>query len=110
MKTKVSKTAPAFHYYGSTAFTWIVGASKQYVAYHLAREAGGLFTANKKKNGGLEAILMKVELPQAAHYTISDYSPRKIVIDGNTTKDDVPISEFERVLITDLKGNYKTRE
>lgn len=99
------------HWYGSTAFDWVVGDSKEAIIKRLARAAGArTIKHNVEKNGGLFAQVCKVGLPQAAHYTISEYLPRKITkedgVHDKRAGEPVPLTEVENIRITTASGKY----
>lgn len=109
------KTEQGFHYYGSTCYGWVVGQTKEYVLRGLANDVGStIIKRAKERNGhGIEAIVCKVPLPQAAHYRISDYLPSTITKeDGiNETRkgERIELEEIEHLYICNLKGKAVTR-
>ena len=97
------------HYYGSTGYGWQCGQSREEVLGKLARAAGtSILERARKHSGGLYAQVCRVELPQAAHYDISNYMPSVITKEDGVNEarkgERVPTSEFEQVLITNMKG------
>lgn len=81
------------HYFGSTAFDWAVGATREAVIAKLARAAGSdAIKRNVKASGGLYVWTCVVHLPQSAHYDIESYAPV------------APRSESQAALITTIKG------
>lgn len=68
-----------FHWFGASAFEWVVADSKEAVIKKLARSHNAdTIKMNVKSHGGLFAQVCRVELPMAAHYTINQYLPAKI--------------------------------
>ena len=64
------------HFFGSTAFNWAVGSTREEVLGKLARAAGSdIIKANVKRNGGLYAWTCMVPLPESADYAIHNYAP-----------------------------------
>lgn len=105
----MSKNAQAFHYYGSTVYGWATAGTKEQVLKALAQDCGSsILSRAKKRAGGIEATVCRVELPAAAHYTIAGYLPGVITKeDGvNETRkgEAVPISELEPVRIVTMQG------
>lgn len=100
-----------FHYYGTTAFDWAVGKSEDEVIKKLARWAGAkTIKLNKSKNGGLFAQVCKVELPQAAHYSINQYLPEFIQKEDGVNElrkgERVPIADLKNIRITTVTGKF----
>lgn len=74
-----------FHYYGSTAFTWAVGQTREEVLRALAKDAGkDLIQNNVRKNGGLYVWTCRVDLPQDSVYSIRNFHPVEVPIDPST--------------------------
>lgn len=115
MKTnrKTKHEECAFHYYGSTAYDWITGPSREYVAKRLAACAGSMLTTAVKRGSGIEAVICKVLLPQEATYTIRNYVPFEITerkAEGEKlerTGRKVPLREYERVLLVGKQGQTR---
>jgi hypothetical protein len=101
MATKKVGKAEPFHFYGSTAYDWVTGPSREFVLKKLASYLTGML---KKGTSGVECVVCRVELPQAAHYTIRNYVPNAITIDGKPTEKRVPLRQYERLVIMDSKG------
>ena len=96
MNKQTNTPEPATHIFGSTAFNWAVGATREEVLKRLAAAAGaGIIKANKAKYGGLYAWTCVVDAPQSAHYDIKAYRPV-----GVPTRDAV---EFN---LTNAKGAH----
>lgn len=112
MATKKAKPAAIvaldFHYYGSTAYDWVVGLSREYVVKRLASYYTSMYAAAKKRGSGIECVVCKVLLPQSAYYTIRNFVPNAIITgEGEnkvTTDKRVPLREYERLLLLDAKG------
>lgn len=69
------------HYYGSTAFNWAVGQTRDEVLTKLAKQAGtDTIKRNVKHNGGLYAWVCLVHAPQSAAYEIEYYQPKGVEI------------------------------
>lgn len=99
------------HYYGTTSMDWVVGPTEEYVLKKLARFSGARLIKDAVKcNKGLLVQVCKVNLPQAAHYSISDYLPNKITKeDGvNETRkgERVPIEGLKAVRLVNSLGKH----
>lgn len=69
-------TVQQFHFFGSTAFNWAIGSTRQEVLTKLASMAGAdIVKRNVKNAGGLYAWTCKVEAPRSTTYEISFYQP-----------------------------------
>lgn len=104
-----------FHYYGATAYGWATGNSRDKVVGMLARSAGAaIIKRQKASNGGLAGVVCRVELPEAAHYSINEYMPELIQKeDGvNDTRkgQPVPLTEVEKIRITTVSGKTIPRD
>lgn len=92
--------AQGHHFYGTSAYNWATGSSRQEVIDKLAREAGtDAIKRNVKATGGLYCWTCRVELPQSAHYQISFFQPQG-----------VPVSDFLEVNIVSVGGGVKLIE
>lgn len=103
------------HYYVASAYGWAVGATREQALKRLADDIGPVTIKRQKvTNGGVAGTVCKVDLPEAAHYTIYDYLPRIIQKeDGvNETRkgESVPLSEIEYVRIINAKGGTVPRQ
>jgi hypothetical protein len=99
--------ANEFHWYGSTVEYWHTAATREEVIKRLAKiTSKSMFKAFEKP--GIAMNLCRVELPQAAHYSISNYMPNKIVKEdgvNETRKGElVPLTETEYLRLLDAKG------
>lgn len=72
------------HYFGSTAFNWAVGATRQEVIDKLAKWAGNntgaLAAPAVKKSGGLYCWTCKVNAPIDTQYAIEYFAPKGVDI------------------------------
>lgn len=103
------------HYYATCAYGWAVADTRDKAVKKLADEVGSATIKRlKTSNGGMAAIVCRVDLPEAAHYTISAHMPSIIQKeDGvNETRkgEAVPVSEVEGIRITSVKGATVPRE
>lgn len=68
-----------FHYFGSTAFNWAIGSTRQEVIDKLAKSAGeesnALKAANVKVTGGLYCWTCKVHATKDVDYGIEYFQP-----------------------------------
>lgn len=101
------------HYYATTAYGWCTANTKDAAIRAVARDLGsGVITrARKSSQGGFFAHVVRVDLPEAAHYTINDYLPHTITREDGVSEarkgERVPLGEVERVLITTAAGEYR---
>lgn len=99
------------HWYGTTAFDWVCADTKEAVIKRLARMSGAkTIQLNVKRNGGLFAQVCRVELPQAAHYSINEYLPHRITKEDGVHEqrkgEVVPLTEVQSIRITTASGKY----
>jgi hypothetical protein len=101
------------HYYASTAYGWGVADTREGAIKEAARYIG-VSTLNRHKPDGVMTVVCRVELPKAAHYTISEYMPNKITKEDGVNEirkgETVPISEVENVRILSTTGKHKPVE
>lgn len=102
------------HYYATTVYGWAVGNTREQALQRMAYDIGSDLIKRHKSSGGVAATVCRVELPQAAHYSINEYLPSKIQKeDGvNETRkgEKVPLSEIEYVRIVNIKGGTVPRK
>lgn len=69
-----------YHFFGSTAFNWATGETRQQVINKLARMAGrSIIEANVKASSGLYCWTCRVEQPlSGASYDIANYAPQNV--------------------------------
>ena len=95
------------HYYAATAYGWGVGDTREQAIKEAAKHIG-VSTLKRHKPAGVMTVVCRVELPQAAHYTISEYMPNKITKEDGTNEtrkgEPVPISEVENLRIISTTG------
>ena len=100
------------HFYAATAYGWCTASTKQAAIVGVARDAGArlLASARKSKHRGLIAIVVKVNLPEQAHYEISDHLPSIITredgVNAARKGERVPMDKPETIVITSLTGNH----
>lgn len=108
-----SKTAPKpvqqYHYFGSTAYDWRFGDTQHEVLKALAYWGDGIKAAKKGGKPGMEALIVRVELPQAANYTIHNFMPHKIIRAGEVTDERVPMGPVEGVYLVNTRGETAPR-
>lgn len=97
------------HYYAATAFGWATGDTREQALRRIAGDIGGATIKRQKASvGGVAGTVCRVELPEAAHYTISDYLPRVIQKEDGINEarkgETVPLSEIEHVRIINAIG------
>ena len=97
------------HYFAASVTDWVTAPTREGALVKLAKALGsGYMTRARKQTGGIPAVIFRVELPECAHYSISEYRPYKITReDGKDNKragEFVPLSESESVFITNMKG------
>ena len=65
------------HYFATTAFYWVVGATRQEAIENMARRFSPEELKHQKKaSGGIYTWTCRVALPQNAHYAIENYMPK----------------------------------
>ena len=106
--------AQAFHYYATCFAAWAVADTKEQALKRLAADVGsGIIKRALKSGDGLPATVCRVELPQAAHYSINEYMPSKITKEDGVNEarkgEPVPLSEIEPVYITTVQGRTVPR-
>jgi hypothetical protein len=109
---KNTKTAPVqgFHYYASSIWGWVVADSREEVIKRLAVTMGSSLIKRAKAAGyaGPAFGVCRVELPQTAHYTISNYMPALITKEDGINEQRrgavVPTSEVEYLRMTTVSG------
>lgn len=99
----------SFHYYGATGYGWAVADTREKVLKALANDVGSTtLKRHVKENGGLSAVVCRVPLPQAAHYTIESYLPHTITKEDGVNEarkgERIEVTEAENVRIVDMKG------
>lgn len=102
---KTKDNSASFHYYATTAFGWSVAATREEAIAGCARYAGNDLIKRNALIGGLYCWSCRVGLPQSAHYTISEYMPRRVTVDGKVTEEVVPLSRIVTVRIQNMKGH-----
>lgn len=95
------------HYYASTIHGWAVADTKE-DAIKRAANFVGHSTLKRSLPKGLAMVVCCVGLPQAAHYTISDYVPHLIKKEDGVNEarkgELVPVTELEHVRLLNMKG------
>lgn len=98
------------HYYASCLYGWATAPTKDAAIKGLARSVGS--GVIKSSNGGVRAIVVRVDLPEKAHYTINDYVPHTIIkedgVNENRRGERVPMGESDTIVITTVTGKYKS--
>lgn len=93
----MEKTTPKpFHFFGSTAYNWAIGDTRQEVIESLARMAGtDIIKRNDKhsEGNGLYCWLCRVDVPRDEEYEIAWFQPQG-----------VPVSHVIEVGIKSAKG------
>lgn len=96
------------HYYASTAYGWATAGTRDEAIKKVIRDIGVSTLKRHKPNGGVKAVVCRVDLPEAAHYTISDHLPNKITKEDGVNElrkgEAAPITEIEYVRITSMTG------
>lgn len=97
------------HYFAASALDWVTAPTRQEALVKLAKVQGsGYMMRARKQTGGIPAVIFRVDLPECAHYTISEYKPYKITredgVNNTRAGELVPVSEAEPVYITNMKG------
>lgn len=102
------------HYYASCVYGWVTAPTKEAAIKGLARYVGTsvIKQARKSSNGGMFAVIVRVDLPEKAHYTINEYMPHTITkedgVNAARKGERVPMGEPETVVITTMTGKYKS--
>lgn len=101
------------HFYAATGYGWATAATKEAAIKKLACYIGAttLERARKGGDGGLFALVVRVDLPEKAHYMINHYLPSVITKEDGVNEarkgEPVPMGEVERILITHANGKHK---
>lgn len=103
------------HYYAATAFGWATAKTRNKAVELAARNAGSASIKRQKElNGGLAAVVCRVDLPEKAHYSISEYMPELIQKEDGVNEarkgERVPLAEVEKIRITTVSGKTIPRE
>lgn len=86
------------HYFGSTAFNWVTGATREEVIAKLAKMAGADTIKRAVKNcGGVYCWTCFVGVPQGTAYAISYYKP-----------EGVPLSDSADCMIINARGKVQS--
>ena len=101
------------HYYASTCYGWATAATRDEAIKKVAR-AVGVSMMKRHRPDGVLTVVCRVDLPEVAHYSISEYIPNKINKEDGVNElrkgETVPIGELEYLRITSLSGNHKPAE
>lgn len=93
------------HYFATTPFDWAAADTREgALAKVIQRTGRTAFKPMQAANGGVPATVMRVELPEAAKYSIENYQPHTI-LEGEHEGERVPVSEIEKVRITSMSGH-----
>lgn len=99
------------HWYATTVYDWVTADTKEAVIKKLARASGSMIARTQR---GLSATVCCVELPQAAHYSISEYLPSKITKEDGVNElrkgEQVPLKDIENIRLLNTKGKYETKK
>ena len=102
------------HYYATCSYGWVTAPTKEAAIKGLARYVGSSVIARAREsvNGGLYTAVVRVDLPEKAHYTIVDHMPQTITKEDGVNEarkgDRVPVRDRDTVLITTVTGKYKS--
>ena len=102
------------HYFASCLYGWVTAPTKEAAIKSLARYVGTsvITRARKSSNGGMCAVVVRVDLPEKAHYTINEYVPHTITKEDGVNEarkgERVPMGENDTVVITTMTGKYKS--
>lgn len=99
----------AHHYYATTCYGWAVADTREQALKSAAGYAGAdIIKRAVKAQGGLTVTVCRVELPQAAHYSINEYLPEFITKEDGVNEarkgERVPLSEIENLYLVNSKG------
>jgi hypothetical protein len=113
---KTKKTpAQAFHYFATCLYGWATHDTREGALKKLIGSIGSgtLKRSQEAGNEGIAATVCRVELPEAAHYDISEFMPSVITKEDGVSErrkgERVPLSEVERVRIVNMSGKTVPR-
>lgn len=100
------------HYYATNVYGWVTASTKEGALGKLVRYLGDSMwkEAKRSKRKGMRVSVVRVDLPEKAHYSIMGYLPHTITKeDGvNETRkgEPVPMGRVEGVIVTAKSGKY----
>lgn len=100
------------HYYATTVYGWSTAGTKEKALAKLVTYLGDSIwkSAKRSKDKGLTAHVVRVDLPEKAHYSISEYLPSTITKEDGVNEarkgEWVPMGEVERVIVTTKSGKH----
>ena len=100
------------HYYASCVYGWVTAPTKEAAIKGLARFVGSsiIARARESSSGGLYAIVVRVDLPEKAHYSIKEYKPHTITKEDGVNEarkgERVPLGPVEEVIVTSRTGRH----
>ena len=105
-----TETKQQHHFFASTAFNWATASTRAEAVAKVARAAGAdLIKRNVKAHGGLYVWTVQVNTPEDQHYTINNYAPNKLIVDGQPTTVQVPVGRPMEFDIVNTKGHVAVR-
>lgn len=94
------------HYYAATAFDWAVAPTRREAIAKVARAGGtDLIKRQIKTNKGMYVWSCRVNTPLAQQYTIHEYQPRHLIVDGEPTGVAVPLDTPREFRIVSVRGH-----
>lgn len=111
-KAKVEEEAPAkveqqHHFFAGNRYNWCTALDWEEAVQRLASQTDiDLIKSHARTTGGMVCVVCRVELPESAHYTISNYVPSTMINDGMATDDLVPISNTDTIRLLDNRGAW----
>lgn len=112
-KAKVAEEAPAkaeeqqHHFFAGNRYNWCTAQDWEEAVQTLASQTDNdMIKSHARMTGGMVCVVCRVELPESAHYTISNYVPSRVMVDGEPTDTLVPISNTDTIRLLDNRGAW----
>ena len=100
------------HYYATTVYGWATAPTKEKALAKLVTYVGDSIwkSAKRSEHKGMPVHVVRVDLPEKAHYSISGYLPNTITKEDGVNEarkgERVPMGEVERVIVTTKSGKH----
>lgn len=95
------------HFFAGNRYNWCTALDWEEAVQKLASQTDNdLINGHKRMTGGMVCVVCRVELPESAHYSISNYVPSTMIKDGERTDDLVPISNTDIISLLDNRGAW----
>lgn len=100
------------HYYATNVYGWVTAPTKEKALAGLVRYLGDSMwkSAKRSEHKGMPVHVVRVDLPEKAHYSIIGYLPHAITKEDGVNEarkgEPVPMGPVERVIVTAKSGKY----